>query len=185
MTDIFAIPTETPSELTAGVSWQWKLPDLSADYSPADHSLTFSFVPMNGGTIKSITATNSDGEFLLSQTSAQSGGWDAGVYSFTATMTRTSDGLVATVCSGHLKVKPNPLTSTADTRTQARRTLEAIEATIEGRASKDADAYTIEGRSITRTPVEDLIRLRSLYAGIVRREENGGSGITYRRVGMT
>jgi hypothetical protein len=41
--------------------------------------------------------------------------------------------------------------------------LDAIEATIEGRASKDQESYSIQGRSLARTPIADLILLRGKY----------------------
>ncbi len=61
----------------------------------------------------------------------------------------------------------------ADTETtHARRMLNAIEAALEGRASKDTESYTIEGRSLSRTPIPDLLRLRAIYRREVAAEEN-------------
>lgn len=41
--------------------------------------------------------------------------------------------------------------------------LDAIEAVIENRATLDQESYSIEGRSLNRTPLADLIKLKDTY----------------------
>lgn len=49
--------------------------------------------------------------------------------------------------------------------------------------TKDAESYTIEGRSIARTPLADLIRLQGVYQRKVAAELNpGASPFQYRRI---
>jgi len=55
--------------------------------------------------------------------------------------------------------------------THARRVLTAIEAVIEGRASKDQEEYTIGTRSLKRTPIKDLLVLRDAYKAEVAHED--------------
>lgn len=57
------------------------------------------------------------------------------------------------------------------TQTHAERVLNAIEATIERRASTDQMSYTIDGRSLSRTPIADLLALRDRYKAEVAREK--------------
>ena len=60
---------------------------------------------------------------------------------------------------------------TADPRSHAKITLEAVEAVIEGRATKDQENYSIAGRSLSRTPVADLLSLRDYYRTEFLREQ--------------
>jgi hypothetical protein len=55
-----------------------------------------------------------------------------------------------------------------DPRKHAEKVLAAIESVIESRASKDQMAYTINGRSLSRTPLADLLQLRATYRKEVR-----------------
>lgn len=56
-----------------------------------------------------------------------------------------------------------------DARRHAEKVLEAIEAVIEGRASKDQQSYTIGNRSLVRTPLAELTQLRREYRAEVAR----------------
>lgn len=78
-----------------------------------------------------------------------------------------------TVASGRIEILPNLATSFggADLRSHARRTLEAIEATIEGRASSDILSYQIAGRELRKIPLTELLTLRDHYRRDVRAEE--------------
>jgi hypothetical protein len=65
---------------------------------------------------------------------------------------------------GECTILANLATATAyDGRSHARKTLDAIEAVLEGRATLDQEEYTIGNRSLKRTPVEQLIRFRQRY----------------------
>ena len=44
-----------------------------------------------------------------------------------------------------------------------RRVIDAIEAVIERRATKDQKSYSIDGRSLERTPIDELLLLRDRY----------------------
>jgi hypothetical protein len=71
-----------------------------------------------------------------------------------------------------MEVEPDfSATATLDTRSHARKVLAAIEAVIERRATKDQEEYTIDGRSLKRTPVAHLLVLRYRYKREVEQEE--------------
>ena len=55
-----------------------------------------------------------------------------------------------------------------DARTHARIVLDAIEAVIENRASKDQERYMIAGRELWRTPIPMLLKLRQTYRAEVK-----------------
>lgn len=58
----------------------------------------------------------------------------------------------------------------------AERVLVAIEAVIEGRASKDQESYKIGDRELVRTPLRDLLLLRDRYREDVRRARSARKG---------
>jgi hypothetical protein len=75
-------------------------------------------------------------------------------------------------------VLPDPASQGAgqDPRSHARKTLDAIEAVVEGRATKDQQAYTIGGRSLQRMPIKDLMYFRGVYRAEVYAEESRLTG---------
>ncbi len=70
-----------------------------------------------------------------------------------------------TIYTGRLKVTPNLVAAAAnfDGRSHAQRVIDAIEAVIEGRATRDQQEMWIDGEKLVRTPFEELIRIRARY----------------------
>lgn len=96
---------------------------------------------------------------------------------------RVTDGTDTHIpLAGELLVEENLFDQGADFdgRSEARRALDAIEAVLANKASQDQQSYTIKGRSLSRYPVADLLRLRAFYVTKVRREQ-GRSG--FRTIG--
>lgn len=163
--DRASYPTSVPAALVAGDLWAWRIAQVDTSYT-----LSYALTPLAGGTPIVIDAVYSDGWSYVEVDSETTADYDAGRYSWTEYATRTSDSARARTAFGHLTVAPDPTVSIADTRSHAQRTLDAIEAVIEGRASTDQQAYTIQGRSLQRTPMADLLMLRERYAAEVRSE---------------
>jgi hypothetical protein len=64
--------------------------------------------------------------------------------------------------------------------------LDALEATIEGRASSDQLAVTISGRSISRIPFEELVKQCDYFRNKVKAEESGNTARgRYIKVGLS
>lgn len=142
------------------------------DYpASAGWTLSFRLVPQSAGTAYTFSAAAENDDYRSTVTAATTASWAAGEYSWSSYVTKGSERY--TVDSGFLTIKANPATVAAgtDLRSHARKALAAVEAVIEGRASLDQEEYTINGRSLKRTPVADLIRLRSFYKSEVAREE--------------
>jgi hypothetical protein len=53
--------------------------------------------------------------------------------------------------------------------------LEAINALLEGRATKDQQSYRIGDRELTRIPVPELLKLRDYYKAEAQRETNAAA----------
>lgn len=174
-----------PARLVAGDFWTWRADGLLAAYPPASYSLAYSLAPREGGTATTASATSDADGWVVEVPAATTAPLAAGTYAWTLTATRLSDGARATICAGTVEVAPDP-SAAGDTRTPARRLLDAIESVLEGRVSKDVDAYSIEGRSLTRIPFAELRATRARLLREVAAEERAAKGqsglITYSRV---
>lgn len=152
------------------------------DYPPADgwtfkirivHRTNSAITPIT------LTATTSGTEYLTQVAPSTTANWTAGDYSWTSWVEKSGARYV--VESGLVELLPNPAAvTTSDLRTHARIVLDAIEAVIEGRASKDQEEYTIGARSLKRTPIKELLALRDRYKAEVRREDGGSSKLVVR-----
>lgn len=169
--------TIEPTELIVGDRWLWKRTDLGSDYPPASYSLKYS-LRLAGATATEIeiTANESGSDYLIEVASTTTAGYTAGTYIWQAYITRTSDSERVMIASGVVDVIANRDASTSDPRSHARKVLDAIEAVIEGRASKDQEEYTIKDRSLKRTPLSDLLTLRNKYRAEVDAEERAANG---------
>ncbi|SMX27284.1 hypothetical protein TRP8649_01387 [Pelagimonas phthalicica] len=118
-------------------------------------------------------------QFAVSASDTQ--GWNAGDYA--ASIRAVSGGDVHEVEAGQVKITPDlvGLEPGHDARGHAQKVLDAIEAVIEGRASKDQQSYTINGRALVRTAIADLLLLRDRYKKEFARQKAGGPGKLLRR----
>jgi len=154
--------------LTAGDTWSWTR-EL-ADYPAPTWTATVYFAQSSGSF--EATATADDVAHAFSITAATTASKAAGKYKWSL---RVSDGTNAyTVEEGWVEVLANPAASGGrDPRSWARRTLDAVEATLEGRATDGQLAHTIKDRSISRIPIPELIDLRNKLRAEVKTEERG------------
>lgn len=171
-------PCAPPARLTAGDSWSWEIAD-PADYPSAEFVLSYALAPVAGGAVVEIEAEAPSAiavAFRLGATATAA--LAPGRWRWSLIAADLALDMRATIASGLLEVLADPL-ATGDTRTEARRILDAIDATVAGKVMKDAQSYAIEGRTISRIPLPELMAARARYAAIVRREEGRGP-ITYR-----
>ncbi|MDX2074695.1 MAG: hypothetical protein SFX19_10105 [Alphaproteobacteria bacterium] len=165
MTDI---ATNEPFEIIAGDLIQWKR-QLS-DY-PANAGWSLSYTLINSA-LKITINTSADGaDHAVSESATTSAGWTAGTYNWQARVTKGSEKYV--VDEGTIIIKPNfAALTTFDSRTHVKKVLDAIEACIEGTASKDQEEYTIGTRSLKRRSLSELLTLREKYRGYWTQEQN-------------
>jgi hypothetical protein len=167
----FTVPTIEPTEAFAGDRWQWSrsLPDFPAD----EWTLTYYLRGNAPGAQYEIAATADDEDFSIDVATTTTAGYIPGVYYWSAFVSQSGDRKL--IAQGRLEVKTNPadVVLPADGRSHARRTLEAIEAVIERRATTDQQQYVFQavGRSVTRMPIADLLKFRDKYAAMVAAED--------------
>lgn len=100
--------------------------------------------------------------------------WVPGHYRFEL---RASDGVdVVTVETGETRIAPDlaAIGQSHDGRDHVRKVLDAVEAVIENRATIDQQSYQINNRSLQRTPMNELLRLRDRYRAELRQQKRGG-----------
>ena len=166
-----ALPSE-PSSVVTGTLVQWKRADLSDVYAPASYDLIYNIRLKNGaGVDKTITATTaSDGSFLASLTSVITSTMVAGDYAWQAFIVRKSDSAKVAVGTGEFQLLANLDQNGADNRTHAQIMVQKIQSLLEGRADKDVSSYSIQGRSLAKMSITDLMMWRDYYRKEVAKE---------------
>jgi len=164
-------PTTEPTTFVAGDRVAWTRSDLIVDYPTAEYSLKYTSRLFGDGTAETaIQSTEINNIYTVIFSSAATANIKPGIYHWQALITQTSTNQRVTVDSGTWEVMANRDESTDDPRGHIKKVLDAVEATIEGRASKDQESYSIQGRSLARTPIPDLILLRDKYRAEYVRE---------------
>ena len=157
-------PTTEPITIIAGDRLSFKRTNLDADYPVASYSLKYSARLENSGSTEiTFTASESGNDYLIEVPAATTAAYIVGTYHWQAYIIRTSDSERITIDSGTWKVKPNRDIATTDPRSHIKKVLDAIESVIENRATLDQENYSIQGRSLGRTPIADLLLLRDKY----------------------
>lgn len=173
------VPEGEPVILVAGTTWTWTRSDLGADYPNDTWTLTYAVKAHGTGAAFTITASNSGTDYLVEVASAITAGKSAGQYDWAAFVSSAA-GRVR-VGAGRFRIEVDLVAATADQRSHAEKMLAAIESVLEGRATKDVEAYTIEGRSVTRMKVDELLRFRDRYKTEVYAERRAALGQSARR----
>lgn len=174
MTNLFddaEMLTTEPTKIVAGDIVTWRVPALS-EYADGNFTLTYFFRPSAGGDGFSIPATVVNDEFHVTVEPSVTGTLKVAEWSWQAVVTRLSDDARRVARKGAMTVEPGLDNFTADSRSQAVRTLDKINALIEGRADADVTNYTIGGRQINKMTVDDLMKWKSYFEQRVEREKN-------------
>ncbi len=157
-------PTTEPSTIIAGDRLAFKRTDLDSDYPVATYSLKYSARLENGGSTEiSFTASESGNDYIVEVAAATTAAYTVGIYHWQAYIIRTTDSERITIDSGTWEIKANRDIATTDPRSHIKKVLDSIESVIENRATLDQENYSIQGRSLGRTPIADLLLLRDKY----------------------
>lgn len=163
------IPAKEPTTIIRGDTVKWTR--ALAEFLPADGwALTYYFTSASARVVVTTT-NNGDGSFLAVISSAVSATLTVGQWYWQAAVAKAGEQY--TVDSGAVDVAAGMAIATGgiDTRTWARRTLDAVEATLEGRATSDHTSMSINGRSISRMTPLELMDWRDRLRAEVRTEE--------------
>jgi len=168
-----------PNALTAGDTVLWSI-DLPA-YSPADGWALALYLHLAGAVVQTLESAPSPTDpngHEVRIAAAVTAELTPGDYRYVATVSNGTERY--TVGSGVLKVLIDPANPPAgyDPRTHAEKGLAAVEAVLEGRLGDSIVEYEIDGVKAKHLPHADLLKLRGVYRGMVRRER-GGSMFTF------
>lgn len=173
MGDPILMACNLPDTISAGLTLDRRL-NFTA-YPAPDWTVT---IVLRGASSINLECTADGRQHRLRVEAAETSQWDAGDYWYSVRATNGAD--VVEVEQGHIRVMPD-LSGAAegfDGRSQAQTALEAIDAVLAKRATRDQERYRINNRELYRTPIADLIRLRSYYAELVAREKRRQCGIS-------
>lgn len=156
------------------------LPDKISAGLTFDRLLTFTAYPapawvvtvlLRGKSSIDLEAVADGSQHRLRADAATTGQWAPGDYWYSIRATDGDD--VVEIEQGHVAILPDMASAPVgyDGRTQAQIALEAIDAVIAKRATLDQERYRINNRELYRTPIADLLKLRSYYAEQVNREK--------------
>lgn len=164
-----SIPTTEPVSFTSGdtVAWTRTLDDY-----PASSSWVLAYTFINGAARFTVTASASGADHAVSIAASTSAGYSPGAYTWQATVTKASERY--TVGKGTCQVLPNlEAASQYDTRTSARKALEAADLALATYGSKAyLQEYDINGRRQKFQTPGDFLAFRDKLRAEVRREEN-------------
>lgn len=168
-----------PATLYAGdsASWSVSLPDY-----PASGGWTLSYALVSPSVRIAFPSTADGDAHTVNVAAATTAAWAAGEYHWQSYVTHT-DGRRATVGAGVTTVRPNfaAQESGLDARSHCKKVLDAIEATILGKATKGQLSIEVSGIRLEQYKIPDLLKLRDRYLVSYRNEQtverlaNGGA----------
>lgn len=170
--------TAVPVSMYAGDTLNLLIP---VENFPASEgwTLTFGFRKESGSSI-SFSSTASGSQYLFSVASSDTAQWLPGKYLGTAKLSLGSQSF--TVWRGSLEVFPDisQQADNYDTRSSARKSLDAINLVLEGKAGRDILQTTIAGQSISRMSWTEILSAKAYFQDIVDGEtaaENAANGL--------
>jgi hypothetical protein len=166
-----AIPTSEPTRVRAGDTLKWNRTD--SEHSPADGwALKYSLLKAGKQIeIKDALVTSDGDTFKIVVPAATSADYLPGEYRWYAFVSKGAERFQ--VGEGVIEILPDAgavQASGLDTRSQTKRILDAINALLEGRASTDAQQYSIGSRQITKMTPDELMKWKAQYEHLYRQE---------------
>jgi hypothetical protein len=155
-----------PTVIYAGDTLTWSR--TVADYPAPEWTLNYALV--KAGKLYTFASTAEGSAHRVAVTSATTATWQAGDYTLTPYVTRSGER-VTLPGAVRVTVKPNPLGAAVDPRSWALKTLEAVEAYLGDASNLTAATYQINGRSLSRIPLGELLRLRDTLKAEIAAEK--------------
>ena len=171
MANLFtSIPEKEPVTIYKGETVVWTRKDLT-DYPVGSYAMSWSArLESNGGTAFTATVTEVDDYYKFTLDNSATGGYTTGDYFWVLKVTQSSDSEELIIDSGKITVKDNYFGSTGDTRSHAKIMLDKIESILEGRADADVSSYSIQGRSLSKISINELLQWRDYYKAEYQKE---------------
>ena len=171
MANLFtSIPEKEPVKIYKGETVVWNRKDLT-DYPVGSYAMSWTArLESNGGTAFSATVTEVEDYYKFTLDNSATGGYTTGDYFWVLKVTQSSDSEELIIDSGKITVKDNYFGTTGDTRSHAKIMLDKIESILEGRADADVSSYSIQGRSLSKISINELLQWRDYYKAEYQKE---------------
>lgn len=114
-----------------------------------------------------VEGTATEFELVIAHTETAT--FAAGLYAYA--IVAASETGQYTVEQGNTTVKLRADQVEGDFRSAAQKIIDNIDAVLTNRATSDQMSYTINGRSLSRTPIPELLRLRDYYKNELAKED--------------
>ncbi len=161
------IPTSEPSIITAGDSVSWT--KLLSDY-PADDGWVLNYSAQGASQINFSSDTTTGTTYAINLIPADTDDFLPGAYTLIGYVSNTGTNERITISRTSLSIAADPASQPPSTH--AEYTLYLIELAIEGRIPAGLEQTTIDGNSILRIPLSQLMDLRLKYQAEVRAERD-------------
>ncbi len=170
MADLF------PPRLTAGLTFRHTI--VQAAYPAPDWVLS---VVLRGPGAYTLRAEGERATHRFHAAANVTSQWLHGTYAYSVRASRGTE--IVELAAGTVDIEPDlaQLSAGHDARSHVERTIAAIEAVIEKRATIDQERYRINNRELWRTPVVDLLRLRDRYRAELARMKSAQRGDLFGR----
>lgn len=177
-----AIPTSEPSRFAAGDTVKWT--KSLADYPPSTWTLTYYLVPRNGDADQKVTvaATASGSDHAVELDPATTAAMNAEEYDLAGFVDDGSDRFRVFEGTVYVEEDITQAAGTRDARSHAEKVLDAINALLEGKATRDQKSYTIGNRALERYTPDELLAWQKHYTGLVNKQRAAERG---RRTGAS
>jgi len=157
-------PTQEPLEVVVGDFIQWRKTELGSDYPNDEYTATYVARLTAGGSSEiQIVGTAYGSDYLFSVSSAVSDDFTPGYYHWQLEMVRDSDSERVVVERGTFTALADLDVNGADPRSHAEIMVDKIEARLENRADVDVSNYSINGRSLVKMSIDELMKWRDYY----------------------
>tara|TARA_B100000287_G_C20371295_1_gene677815 strand:+ start:151 stop:681 length:531 start_codon:yes stop_codon:yes gene_type:complete len=133
----------------------------SADY-PASQGWSGTFY-LRGQSAQSVSATASGDDFVISANAGVTVLWPAGYYQWFFEVEKGGDKHILRQGTLEVLAALANISDGVDLRSVVKKTLDAIESLIQGKAASDVQQYQINGRMLTKMSISELIKWRSKY----------------------
>lgn len=153
-----------PKSILAGTKITWSREVAGAELA------SYQYVLLSESEKLTIDANYSDNELTVLVTTSTSASYMPGHYTWY--LIETLEGEKQQIAQGRLEIKADPTAAAAaQVLTHNEKMLASIRKRLEGRILSDHENYSIEGRSLSRIPVETLTKLERDYAWKVYNEQ--------------
>ena len=163
-------PTIEPDQIVVGDRVTWRKVGLGVDYPSSAYSVLYMSRISGSGNHEFNVSGSADGnDYLFTITSTASANFTLGNYHWQLEILRSSDSERIITQTGHWDIITD-LDNNVDPRSHPEIMLDKIETVLEGRADADVLSYSINGRSLSKIPPDELVQWRDYYRREVAQE---------------